>query len=213
MVESVLVRCEVTGHTYRWEYFPIPLWRLNYPEGLQNFFYIRFPCGRYLGKSIDDGSTERLLVGELLKVSEPESVDIGGYANAPPVQCRSPMMSRRDTRLSVAEVQHMIGTDVFKHFCELQLQPQQWRMLSLAAYDTCDSISTSGDSVNNIVKYFHRFTTTRQRENCASLTPLLCGEMGLVHSLEQAFLYGFKATRLFGRNLYLWDYFSKCLKS
>ncbi|KAL0265507.1 UNVERIFIED_CONTAM: hypothetical protein PYX00_010836 [Menopon gallinae] len=150
MVESVLVRCEVTGHTYR------------------------FPCGRYLGKSIDDGSTERLLVGELLKVSEPESVDNSGNTNTPPVQCRSPMMSRRDTRLSVAEVQHMIG-----------------------------------DSVNNIVKYFHRFTTTRQRENCASLTPLLCGDMGLVHSLEQAFLYGFKATRLFGRNLYLWDYFTR----
>lgn len=28
--------------------------------------YFRFPCGRWLGKGIDDGSTERLLVGEMV---------------------------------------------------------------------------------------------------------------------------------------------------
>ena len=67
--------------------------------------------------------------------------------------------------------------------------------------------SLAGDSVNSVVKYFHRFATSRQRENRAKLTPLLCGEMGLVHSLEQAFLYGFKSKSFFGRNLYLWDYF------
>lgn len=72
-------------------------------------FISRFPCGRYLGKSVDDGSTERLLVGELVKNREPENVDCNRSVNSPPVQCRSPMMTRRDIRLSVAEIQHMIG--------------------------------------------------------------------------------------------------------
>lgn len=39
------------------------------------------------------------------------------------------------------------------------------------------------------------------------MTTLLCGENGLVKSLQQAFLFGFRSSRLFGRNLYLWDYF------
>lgn len=29
-------------------------------------FFFRFPCGRWLGKGVDDGSTERLLVGEMV---------------------------------------------------------------------------------------------------------------------------------------------------
>ena len=30
------------------------------------FVFLSFPCGRWLGKSIDDGSIERLLVAELV---------------------------------------------------------------------------------------------------------------------------------------------------
>lgn len=30
------------------------------------FLCFRFPCGRWLGKGVDDGSTERLLVGEMV---------------------------------------------------------------------------------------------------------------------------------------------------
>jgi len=50
MVEHVLVRNEVTGHTYR------------------------FPCGRWLGKGTDDGALERLLVAEPV----PHTLDANG---------------------------------------------------------------------------------------------------------------------------------------
>lgn len=84
------------------------LWILRYKNyNCINFF--RFPCGRYLGKSVDDGSTERLLVGELIKTVEPEAGDTSVNTSTPSAQTRSPMMTRRDTRLSVAEIQHMIG--------------------------------------------------------------------------------------------------------
>ncbi|KAK6630277.1 hypothetical protein RUM44_004944 [Polyplax serrata] len=146
MLEKVLIRCEVTGHTFR------------------------FPCGRYLGKGVDDGSSERLLIAELIR---PKSENVSSSnANVNLIQCRSPLLTRKENKLSLSEIQHMIG-----------------------------------DSVNSVVKYFHRFAGNRQRENRAKLTPLLCGEMGLVHSLEQAFLYGFKTKSFFVRNLYLWDYF------
>lgn len=60
-----------------------------------------------------------------------------------------------------------------------------------------------GDCVNNLVKYFFR---PQGKDTSNSLTMLLCGETGLVNCLEQAFLHGFKSSRLFGRNLYIWDY-------
>ncbi|MPC09602.1 DENN domain-containing protein 5B [Portunus trituberculatus] len=62
----------------------------------------------------------------------------------------------------------------------------------------------SGDSVNNLVKYFYKPEKER-----GSLTLLLCGDFGLVCCLEQVFSYGFKSTRFFGKNLYLWDYFER----
>lgn len=146
MVEHVVVRNEVSGHTYK------------------------FPCGRWLGRGIDDGSTERLLVGELVP-RHVDSDELVETCRTPPPRCRSPSVPRRpqDIRPSVAEIQHMLG-----------------------------------DAVNSIVKLLYRRKLEKER---STLTLLLCGENGLVYCLEQAFLTGFKSTRLFGRNLYLWDYF------
>nr|XP_050861687.1 DENN domain-containing protein 5B isoform X2 [Vespula vulgaris] len=139
MVEHVVVRNEVTGHTFK------------------------FPCGRWLGRGIDDGSTERLLVGALV----PRSIDneeLVESCSTPP-RCRSPSIPRRPI-LSEVELQHMLG-----------------------------------EAVNAIVKYHYR----RECQD-SSLTALLCGESGLVPSLEQIFLFGFKNQRIFGRNFYVWDY-------
>ncbi|XP_055707091.1 DENN domain-containing protein 5A isoform X3 [Phlebotomus papatasi] len=141
MVEHVVVRNEVTGHTYK------------------------FPCGRWLGRGVDDGSTERLLVGQLV----PRSVDNDELIEAcrTPPRARSPSIHRPEVKPS--EIQHLLG-----------------------------------DAVNAIVKWHYR--PSRERD-AGSLTNLLCGEEGLVKCLEQAFLFGFRSTRLFGRNLYIWDYF------
>ncbi|XP_043799696.1 DENN domain-containing protein 5A isoform X2 [Apis laboriosa] len=137
MVEYVVIRNEVTGHTFK------------------------FPCGRWLGKGIDDGSTERLLVGALVPRNIEELVE---SCSTPP-RCRSPSIPRRPI-LSQVELQHMLG-----------------------------------ESVNAIVKFHYR----RECQD-GSLTALLCGESGLVPSLEQIFLFGFKNQRIFGKNFYVWDY-------
>lgn len=63
-----------------------------------------------------------------------------------------------------------------------------------------------GEAVNAIVKFHYR----RECQD-GSLTALLCGEGGLVPSLEQIFLFGFKNQRIFGRNFYVWDYLCKLL--
>jgi hypothetical protein len=70
----------------------------------------RFPCGRWLGRGIDDDSTERLLVGELVPHNV-DSEELMETCRTPPPRCHSPSVPRRsqDTRLSVAEIQHMLG--------------------------------------------------------------------------------------------------------
>lgn len=56
----------------------------------------RFPCGRWLGKGIDDGSLERVLVGELL-TSQPEVDE--RPCRTPPLQ-QSPSVIRRLVTIS-----------------------------------------------------------------------------------------------------------------
>ncbi|XP_066150244.1 DENN domain-containing protein 5B [Euwallacea fornicatus] len=85
MVDYVLVRNYVTGHTYR------------------------FTCGRWLGRGIDDGSTERLLVGNLLslKKEEEENRPTGSLGRSTP-RTRSPAPSPRP-ELKASELQYMLG--------------------------------------------------------------------------------------------------------
>ncbi|XP_075214645.1 DENN domain containing pinstripe isoform X2 [Lycorma delicatula] len=146
MVEHVIVRNEVTGHTYI------------------------FPCGRWLGRGVDDDSTERLLVGERLMEGRNSHLITSSGSNSPRV--RSPSVPPPRKVLPVADIQHMLG-----------------------------------DCINRIVKYFYRAQSKDGPNN--SLTFLLCGETGLVTCLENVFLYGFRSVRLFGRNLYVWDFIAK----
>uniref|UniRef100_A0A8C2SWA3 DENN domain containing 5A n=1 Tax=Coturnix japonica TaxID=93934 RepID=A0A8C2SWA3_COTJA len=99
LVEYVMVRNEITGHTYK------------------------FPCGRWLGKGMDDGSLERVLVGELL-TSNTEADE--RQCRTPPLQ-QSPSMIRRlvtispnnKPKLNTGQIQEAIGeavNGIVKHF-------------------------------------------------------------------------------------------------
>lgn len=56
----------------------------------------RFPCGRWLGKGVDDGSLERILVGELMT---PSTENDERMCRTPPMQ-QSPGMMRRFVTIS-----------------------------------------------------------------------------------------------------------------
>ncbi|XP_028305349.1 DENN domain-containing protein 5B isoform X1 [Gouania willdenowi] len=100
LVDCVMVRNEITGHIYR------------------------FPCGRWLGKGVDDGSLERVLIGELVEPCAEE--DCGRGCRTPPQLC-SPSQTRRISVTSMsrglkptsAQIQEAIGEAVnciIKHF-------------------------------------------------------------------------------------------------
>lgn len=65
-----------------------------------------------------------------------------------------------------------------------------------------------GNCVNTIVKWHYKPSRSR---DVGTLTNLLCGDNGLVKCLELVFMCGFRSTRFFGKNLYIWDYFSMSL--
>ncbi|KTG39556.1 hypothetical protein cypCar_00016688 [Cyprinus carpio] len=98
LVECVMVRNGITGHTYK------------------------FPCGRWLGKGVDDGSLERILVGELVTSMENED----RMCRTPPTQ-QSPGMMRRfvtispnsKPKLNTGQIQEGVGeaiNGIVKHF-------------------------------------------------------------------------------------------------
>ncbi|XP_053304823.1 DENN domain-containing protein 5A isoform X2 [Spea bombifrons] len=99
LVEHVMVRNEITGHTYK------------------------FPCGRWLGKGMDDGSLERVLVGDLLT---PNTETEERPCRTPPLQ-HSPGMIRRLVAISpssrpkfnTGQIQEATGeavNGIVKHF-------------------------------------------------------------------------------------------------
>ncbi|XP_069663708.1 DENN domain-containing protein 5B isoform X2 [Haliaeetus albicilla] len=103
LVDCVMVRNEITGHTYK------------------------FPCGRWLGKGVDDGSLERILIGEL--VSSTPDEELGKQCRTPPQQ-KSPTTARR---LSITS---LTGKNTKPNAGQIQ--------------------EGIGEAVNNIVKHFHK---------------------------------------------------------
>uniref|UniRef100_A0A3P9PRA8 DENN/MADD domain containing 5B n=1 Tax=Poecilia reticulata TaxID=8081 RepID=A0A3P9PRA8_POERE len=68
LIDCVVVYNEITGHTHR------------------------FPCGRWLGKGVGDGSLERVLIGQLVSPGAEE--DAGRWSGTPP-ELASPSQSVR----------------------------------------------------------------------------------------------------------------------
>eukprot|EP00063_Salmo_salar_P005303 XP_013980138.1 PREDICTED: DENN domain-containing protein 5A isoform X2 [Salmo salar] len=160
LVDCVIVHNEITGHTYR------------------------FPCGRWLGKGVGDGSLERVLIGQL--VSPRGEEESGRWTGTPPEQSSPPQSG------------HMGGLG------SLGRSNSNNRLSSVQVQEEMR------EAVNNLVKHFHKAEQEVWRGN---LTALLCGEEGLVRSLEQFLLHGFKSSRLFQRSVFIWDFVEKVVVS
>lgn len=145
MIESIFVRNEITGHIHK------------------------FPCGRWLGRGIDDDSLERLLIAQPMSHLEKDlnGVNLEHYSDMN--RSRSPNINRNDEKkLPASAVQEILG-----------------------------------NSMNNFLKYFERPESDK-----TYLTHLMCGDHGLVSSMENIFLFGYKSYKLFKR-LYIWDFLEK----
>ncbi|CAM9460789.1 unnamed protein product [Lampetra fluviatilis] len=189
LVECVMVRNEITGHLYR------------------------FPCGRWIGRGVDDGSLERILVGEVVTAAAAAAATGGGGGGgracgrvagaargderhrgsrgAAPC-ARSPALARRGPASSA-------GSSA--------------ACANAAANGSCAGGAKQiqegvGEAVNNLVKHFHKPEKER-----GSLTLLLCGEGGLVWALGHVFQHGLRSPRLFQKPVFVWDFVGECVQS
>ncbi|KAK7896197.1 hypothetical protein WMY93_021522 [Mugilogobius chulae] len=102
LIDCVMVYNEITGHTYK------------------------FPCGRWLGKGVGDGSLERVLIGQLITPGAEE--DSGRWSATPP-ELASPSQT-------VMTVLGSLGSRTRVHAVEVQEDMRE--------------------AANNLVKYFHK---------------------------------------------------------
>jgi DENN domain-containing protein 5 len=173
-LDCVWIRNEITGHAFK------------------------FPCNRWLGRGIDDGSMERLLIGTLIRPTTDPMDDQCGFSNGMPD--KSPNV--------VHKPPHSTPTSMTDSFINLNSSGNEEKK------DPNEIQNGLSDSVNKIVKWFYRhqrrlISGVDCSNDMAALTNLLCGDGGFVECLMSAFMLGFRSQRLFGRNFFLWDFFGK----
>lgn len=88
--QNLVLKMEVHGISGDWSKFTTTTTKVDSKDFFP--YPIRFPCGRWLGKGIDDGSLERILIGELMTL--PSDEDLGKQCRTPPQQ-KSPTTTRR----------------------------------------------------------------------------------------------------------------------
>uniref|UniRef100_A0AAZ3RVG2 DENN domain-containing protein 5B n=1 Tax=Oncorhynchus tshawytscha TaxID=74940 RepID=A0AAZ3RVG2_ONCTS len=125
LVDCVMVRNEITGHTYK------------------------FPCGRWLGKGVDDGSLERVLIGELASPNADEDCGRG---------CRTPDMQHSPGQTRRASITSMGGRGYKKAVAYMESADQMGDMqetaepLGLTCVSLCHYVSAINSSPRNIGK-------------------------------------------------------------
>lgn len=168
LLDCLLVRNDITGHVHK------------------------FPCGRWLGRGVDDDSLERLLVSAPLTPRElhelacqqqqqqPSTPSSSSSPN-PDRGCRSPITTTLTSAASTTST---------------TTSSSERARLPVAVIQ-----ETLGNSVNALLKFFERPGADRHL-----LTPLLCGrDESLVTALEHVFLFGFRSYKLFSKKLFIWD--------
>ncbi|CAF2692331.1 unnamed protein product [Rotaria sp. Silwood2] len=194
----------------------MPRWNIDHVlvrNQLTNNVY-RFPCGRWLGKGVDDDSLERLLFidstsscemndnntnglfdsGSPSQLMTTSFISGGSQANlSASVRSRSPSLRRVND-------QNFVFSWLTENFYRQNQSNQQ----------ADDIYELLGRSINQLVKYFDEPEKKR-----GLITPILCGEDGLVNALEKTLSYGLKKSTVNvpffggGRKRYVWDFLIK----
>lgn len=84
-----------------------------------NYYCFSFPCGRWLGRGVDDDSSERLLIGKRIS----ENSERGRNVTA--TRIRSPSVPPMRSCVADSEIQQHLGAYTYTcilHFCLIKLK-------------------------------------------------------------------------------------------
>ncbi|CAF1388450.1 unnamed protein product [Adineta ricciae] len=182
----------------------MPRWHIDHVivrNQLTNNRY-RFPCGRWLGKGVDDDSLERLLF-----VDAPGSFEMNENDNNNSVSDSASPSQLMTTSLIGGGSQASLSAIGRSRSPSLRRANDQKNQSNHQADDIYELL---GRSINQLVKYFDEPEKKR-----GLITPILCGEDGLVNALEKTLSFGLKKSSgnvpFFGggRKRYVWDFLIK----
>ena len=167
---------------------------------------IRFNCNRWFGRNIDDGATERVMIGELITCSISDAIKKSYQSSRSSSIGRNWFRSSDNQQvdkddLSIEELQTLLGENVNQimkyYFSENQ----------------------NGDHhLNEVKKLVSKFqkqssassTLNKSSRNLRSrnLLNLLFGNRKLLWTIERIFYFGFKngGRSSFRKQNYIWDY-------
>ncbi|CAF1500333.1 unnamed protein product [Adineta steineri] len=181
----------------------MPRWNLDHVlvrNQLTNNVY-RFPCGRWLGKGVDDDSLERLLFVDTTGSFEMNDNPTNGtFESGSPSQLMTTSMISGGSQLNLSVAGRSRSPSLRRANDQKNQSNQQ----------ADDIYELLGRSINQLVKYFDDPEKKR-----GLITPILCGEDGLVNALEKTLSYGLKKPTsnlsFFGggRKRYVWDFLIK----
>ncbi|XP_048448802.1 DENN domain-containing protein 5A-like isoform X3 [Rhincodon typus] len=165
LVDCIVVRNEITGHAYK------------------------FPCGRWLGKGVDDGSLERILVGELATASQETDER---HSRTPPLQ-QSPSMIRRFVnitptsrqKLNTGQIQESVGeaiNGIVKHFHKPEKEKLQGGWVSNPSKET--SLNFKHEGKPNVTALWGKWT-------CVSFRTSVPPWFQVTSTLQKYFHLGF----------------------
>ncbi|CAF4898604.1 unnamed protein product, partial [Rotaria sp. Silwood1] len=161
----------------------------------------RFPCGRWLGKGVDDDSLERVLFIDStysFEMNDNNSNGLFDSGSSPQLMTTSFISGGSQANL-LASVRSRSPS--LRRVNDHKNQSNQ---------QADDIYELLGRSINQLVKYFDEPEKKR-----GLITPILCGEDGLVNALEKTLSYGLKKSTgnvpFFGggRKRYVWDFLIK----
>ncbi|CAF1112721.1 unnamed protein product [Rotaria sordida] len=196
----------------------MPRWNIDYilvRNQLTNNVY-RFPCGRWLGKGVDDDSLERLLFVDStysFEMNDNDNNSNGLFDSGSPFQLMTTSYisggSQANLSSSIRSRSPSLRRASEQNFVISWLSENFYRQ-NQSNHQGDDIYELLGRSINQLVKYFDEPEKKR-----GLITPILCGEDGLVNALEKTLSYGLKKSTgnvpFFGsgRKRYVWDFLIK----
>ncbi|CAF2531190.1 unnamed protein product [Rotaria sp. Silwood2] len=177
--------------------------------------FIGFPCGRWLGKGVDDDSLERVLFIDSTYAFETNDNNSNGFFDfGSPSQLMTTSFisggSQANLSVSIRSRSPSLRRSIDQNFVVSWFSENFYRQNQSNNQQTDDIYELLGRSINQLVKYFDEPEKKR-----GLITPILCGEDGIVNALEKTLSCGLKKSTgnvpFFGggRKRYVWDFLIK----
>ncbi|KPM07491.1 DENN domain-containing protein 5A-like protein [Sarcoptes scabiei] len=183
----------------------------------------KFECNKWLGKNMDDGSIERLLLGELVQGSINDHIKQSSYKRSSSIgrnwsrstNNNSPDTFSKDDKLSVEDLKCMLSESInhIMKFCfnekirnKMNEIPRNQKTVVLDNSDKSgEKFQSNYSNSTSAISKLARQKSFQPHTNI-NIFSLLFGQNKFLWILMQIFYYGFRNHRSFRRRTFLWDY-------